>query len=46
LEKRGIVTISRNRVTVRPEWRTLTRLVCAAFDTYLARNVGKHAMAV
>jgi oxygen-independent coproporphyrinogen-3 oxidase len=46
LEKQGIVAVSRNRITVRPEWRALTRLVCAAFDTYLARNVGKHAVAV
>ncbi len=42
----GIVTISGWKIGVRPEWRSATRLVAAAFDDYLPRRNAIHSAAV
>lgn len=46
LAKDGVVSIAGNRVRIAENWRAATRLVCAAFDTYLENGIGKHALAV
>jgi len=46
LAKQRIVEISANRLRIDPEMRAVVRLVCAAFDKYLAANNVKHAVAV
>lgn len=42
----GIVELNGAEIVVVPQWRALTRLVCAAFDTYLDCRTGRHALAV
>jgi oxygen-independent coproporphyrinogen III oxidase len=46
LAKQRIVEISANRLRIDPEMRAAVRLVCAAFDKYLAANNTQHAIAV
>ncbi|MBS0469886.1 MAG: oxygen-independent coproporphyrinogen III oxidase [Proteobacteria bacterium] len=42
----GVVRIEGSRVTVAPQWRAATRLVCSLFDTYLDEGARRHALAV
>jgi oxygen-independent coproporphyrinogen-3 oxidase len=42
----GIVRVDGMRVTVAPEWRAATRLVCSTFDAYLDEGARRHALAV
>jgi oxygen-independent coproporphyrinogen-3 oxidase len=42
----GVVTLAGDRLIVAPQWRVLTRLVCAAFDAYLKDGAARHAVAV
>lgn len=42
----GIVAIDGSRITVAPQWRAATRLVAAAFDSYLDSGQRRHASAV
>ncbi|MGB8366378.1 MAG: oxygen-independent coproporphyrinogen III oxidase [Rhizomicrobium sp.] len=42
----GMVSVDGGQVSVMESWRAGTRLVCAAFDTYLDNGVGRHAVAV
>jgi oxygen-independent coproporphyrinogen-3 oxidase len=42
----GIVDIDRRRISVATKWRTLTRVVCAAFDRHLRSTTKQHAQAV
>ncbi len=42
----GVVSVDGGRISVTESWRAGTRLVCAAFDTYLDNGVGRHAVAV
>ena len=46
LEHENVIAVRENRIVVKPQWRVLTRLVCAAFDTYLEQNTARHAVAV
>jgi len=50
LAAHGIVSLDGARITISPQWRAATRLVCAAFDTYLDRGVkgggARHSVAV
>lgn len=46
LEELGAVTIEKHHVTIQPQWRTAARLVCAAFDTYLADDTIRHSISV
>jgi oxygen-independent coproporphyrinogen-3 oxidase len=46
LAKQGIVSLDGDTVTISPRWRVATRLVCAAFDTYLAHGGSKHSVSV
>lgn len=46
LEELGAVTIEKHRVSIQPQWRTATRLVCAAFDAYLAEGAARHSVSV
>jgi oxygen-independent coproporphyrinogen-3 oxidase len=42
----GIATFKAGRLTIAPEWRAATRLICAAFDAHLDSGARKHALAV
>lgn len=42
----GVVRIEGTRVTIVPQWRAATRLVCSAFDAYLDEGARRHALAV
>ena len=42
----GMASVDGGRISVTESWRAGTRLVCAAFDTYLDNGVGRHAVAV
>lgn len=42
----GIVTFDGGRLTIAPAWRSAARLVCAAFDQYLARAPARHSVSV
>jgi oxygen-independent coproporphyrinogen-3 oxidase len=42
----GVVVFDGARVTVPSAWRSATRLVCAAFDQYLAREGVRHSVSV
>lgn len=42
----GIATLDGGRLTIPHEWRAATRLICAAFDSYLEAGMRKHAVAV
>ncbi|HTW34182.1 MAG TPA: oxygen-independent coproporphyrinogen III oxidase [Rhizomicrobium sp.] len=42
----GVVAIDGGSVVISERWRAATRLVCAAFDSYLDNGVGRHAVAV
>ena len=44
--REGIVTIEGNRIAIAPQWRSATRLVCAAFDAHLDDGAKRHALAV
>ncbi|MBS0276218.1 MAG: coproporphyrinogen III oxidase, partial [Proteobacteria bacterium] len=46
LERKGAVTIENGVISVRDEWRSAVRLVCAAFDSYLDNSADRHALAV
>lgn len=46
LERKGAVTIENGIISVRDEWRSAVRLVCAAFDSYLDTSADRHALAV
>lgn len=46
LESDGLITILGDRVTVRPEGRPVVRVVCAAFDRYLADSKARHSPAI
>jgi oxygen-independent coproporphyrinogen-3 oxidase len=46
LAKQGIVSVEGDTISILPRWRVATRLVCAAFDTYLARGGSKHSVSV
>ena len=46
LAQRGAVRIDGSRVTIPPKWRAATRLVCAAFDTYLGADQARHSVAI
>ncbi|MBS0274704.1 MAG: oxygen-independent coproporphyrinogen III oxidase [Proteobacteria bacterium] len=46
LERDGAIAITDGVVSVRDEWRSAVRLVCAAFDSYLGRSADRHALAV
>ena len=50
LADRGMVSIEESRITIPAQWRSATRLVCAAFDCYLAAGAKEdrptHSMAV
>ena len=41
-----VALLDRSRLTIAPEWRAATRLVCAAFDSRLDAGLRKHALAV
>lgn len=42
----GVVSFDRGKLTISPAWRSATRLVCAAFDRYLARGPARHSVSV
>ncbi len=42
----GIVRIEGTTITVPPQWRSLTRVICARFDAYLDPATARHALAV
>jgi hypothetical protein len=46
LEEAGAVSIERQCVSIQPQWRTGARLVCAAFDAYLADGPIRHSISV
>ncbi len=46
LEAEGVLTLEDNCITIRPEWRSATRLVCASFDQYLGTKPARHSAAV
>lgn len=46
LAAQGAVRIEGGRITIPPSWRVATRLVCAAFDSYLATGQARHSAAV
>jgi oxygen-independent coproporphyrinogen-3 oxidase len=46
LRRDGLVEISGARIAVTEPGRPLLRIVCAAFDTYLTREEGRHSRAV
>lgn len=46
IEKEGMVTIKRTKIVVNPQWRSAVRLVCAAFDQYLAAGQDRHSVSV
>ncbi|HJW42328.1 MAG TPA: hypothetical protein VJ476_14020 [Rhizomicrobium sp.] len=42
----GIVSINGSEITIAPHWRAATRLVAAAFDSYLQDGQRRHSSAV
>jgi oxygen-independent coproporphyrinogen-3 oxidase len=46
LEELGAVSIEKHRVSIPPQWRMGARLVCAAFDAYLADSGVRHSVSV
>lgn len=46
LEALGAVSIEKHHVSIQPQWRTGARLVCAAFDAYLAEGGVRHSVSV
>ena len=46
MRERGIVSEKDGTITISPEWRSATRLVCAAFDSYLAGQPARHSVSV
>ncbi len=42
----GVVSLDGGKITIAPEWRAATRLVCAAFDTYFAQGTVGHSVSV
>jgi len=46
LEQIGAVSIKGNHVAIASDWRAAVRLVCGAFDTYLADGPARHSVAV
>jgi len=46
LEALGAVSIEKHRVSIQPQWRSGARLVCAAFDAYLADGAVRHSISV
>jgi len=42
----GVVSFDRSRLIISPAWRSAARLVCAAFDQYLARGSARHSASV
>ncbi|MBE7636662.1 oxygen-independent coproporphyrinogen III oxidase [Sneathiella sp. P13V-1] len=45
-EQDGLVKLDEKRITVTEDGRYLVRTICAVFDTYLKKGVGKHSRAV
>jgi oxygen-independent coproporphyrinogen-3 oxidase len=46
MRRQGIVSENGGVLTISPEWRSATRLVCAAFDSYLANGKALHSVSV
>jgi oxygen-independent coproporphyrinogen-3 oxidase len=46
LEKLGAVFVEKHRISIQPQWRAGARLVCAAFDAYLADGAVRHSISV
>jgi oxygen-independent coproporphyrinogen-3 oxidase len=46
IEKAGMVEIRGAKITVKPQWRSAVRLVCAAFDQYLTTGQVRHSVSV
>lgn len=46
LEEAGAISIEKQCVSIQPQWRTGARLVCAAFDAYLADGPIRHSISV
>jgi len=46
MRERGIVSEKDGTITISPDWRSATRLVCAAFDSYLAGQPARHSVSV
>ncbi len=46
IEEEGMVAIKGAKVTVKPQWRSAVRLVCAAFDQYLDAGQVRHSVSV
>jgi oxygen-independent coproporphyrinogen-3 oxidase len=46
LAKQDIVSLQGGTVSIAPRWRVATRLVCAAFDTYLPGGGARHSASV
>jgi oxygen-independent coproporphyrinogen-3 oxidase len=42
----GVVSFDGSRLIISPAWRSAARLVCAAFDQYLARGSARHSASV
>jgi oxygen-independent coproporphyrinogen-3 oxidase len=42
----GVVSFEQGRLVISPPWRSAARLVCAAFDQYLARGPARHSVSV
>lgn len=42
----GVISVDQGKLTISPAWRSATRLVCAAFDQYLARSPARHSVSV
>ena len=46
MKDRGIVAEKDGILTIAPDWRSATRLVCAAFDRYLPQGTARHSVSV
>jgi oxygen-independent coproporphyrinogen-3 oxidase len=46
LSNEGVVDLDGRRVSIATKWRTLARVVCAAFDRHLQSTTKRHAQAV
>lgn len=42
----GVVSFDQGKLVIAPAWRSATRLVCAAFDQYLARGPARHSVSI
>lgn len=46
VEKAGMIEIRGAKISVKPQWRSAVRLVCAAFDQYLTARQVRHSVSV